>query len=207
MKKLVIIDYGMGNLHSVIKALQKMKIPAVLSDKAEVIKAATGIILPGVGAFADAIKEIRKRGLYNIIRKEALAGKPILGVCLGHQLLFSHSEEFGATKGLDLINGRVIKFKTDLKVPHMGWNNAKTVNQKSTLLKGIKDNRFYYFVHSFYAVPVEKKVILTETQYGDIRFVSAVEKENIFGVQFHPEKSGEPALKIYKNFWKVCSKK
>jgi len=204
--KIAVIDYGMGNLHSVLKALQYMKIPAVLTKKAGDIKKSSGIILVGVGAFGDGIREIKKRKLYNVIKQEVEAGKPIMGVCLGMQLLFSKSYEFGTHEGFGFLKGKVVKFRHNLKVPHMGWNNAKIANKKSKLFKGIKDNTYFYFVHSYYTVPLDKKAALTKTKYGDIIFTSAVEYKNIFGTQFHPEKSGESALKIYKNFYETVKK-
>ncbi|MCX8094104.1 MAG: imidazole glycerol phosphate synthase subunit HisH [Candidatus Goldbacteria bacterium] len=206
MKKyLSVINYGMGNLHSVIKSLQYLNIPAKITDKNKEIKNSIGIILPGVGAFKDAMKELRIRKLINLIKEEVIVGKPILGICLGMQLLFTESYEFGRFQGLNFIKGKVIKFKTDLKVPHIGWNSV-TFNKKSLLLKGIKNNSYFYFVHSYYCVPEDKKVILTKTKYGNIIFASGVEYKNIYGFQFHPEKSSENALKIYKNFFEICKK-
>ncbi len=204
MKKIAVIDYGMGNLHSVMKALQREKIPAILTDKPSVIRKACGIILPGVGAFNDAMKEIKKRKLQGVLTEEVENGKPIMGICLGMQLLFSQSAEFGNHKGLGFIKGKVIKFKKGMKVPHMGWNRLKIVNRKSKVMKGIKDNTYFYFVHSYYTVPTDKKAILTKTQYGNTIFTSAVEMGNVFGFQCHPEKSSETALRIYKNFYDIC---
>jgi glutamine amidotransferase len=207
MKKIAVIDYGMGNLHSVIKALQFTGVPVVLTDKPEVIASSIGIILPGVGAFNDAMKEIRKRKLLNVLTREVKSGKPILGICLGMQLLFTESSEFGKHKGLGFIPGKVVRFKKGMKVPHIGWNNAKIVNKRSQLLSGIADNTYFYFVHSYYCVPRSKNAVLTKTRYGNIIFTSAVENGNVYGFQCHPEKSSEKALKIYKNFYDICVKK
>jgi glutamine amidotransferase len=204
--KIAVVDYGMGNLHSVLKALQHEKIPAMLTDKAGDIKKCGGIILVGVGAFGDGMREIKKRKLFGVINNEVDLGKPILGVCLGMQLLFSKSFEFGVHNGFGFIKGRVVRFRHKLKVPHMGWNSADIINKKTRLLAGIKSGTYFYFVHSYYTMPLDKKAALTKTKYGDIIFTSAVEYKNIFGVQFHPEKSGESALKIYKNFYKVVKK-
>jgi glutamine amidotransferase len=205
MKNLVIIDYGMGNLYSILKGLQYMKIPAKISDKKQDIKNACGLILPGVGAFKDAMKEIHKRKLFNLIKEEVKKGKAILGICLGFQLLFTKSYEFGINNGFDFIKGQVIKFKKEKKVPHMGWNTIEIYKKNSKILKGIENNQYFYFVHSFYARTDEKEAILAKTRYEYTEFTSAVEKDKIFGVQFHPEKSGETALLIYKNFYKIAS--
>jgi len=203
MKKIVVIDYGMGNLHSVIKGIQKEKIPVILSGKKSDIIKACGIVIPGVGAFPDGMRELKKRKLDKIIINQAKKGVPIMGICLGMQLLFSESLEFGRNKGLGLIPGKVIKFTTGLKVPHMGWNNCKIV-KKSRLMYGFRDNSYFYFVHSYFCVPKDKKAVLTKTKYGNTIFTSAVESGNVSGFQFHPEKSGEKGLKIYKNFYESC---
>lgn len=206
MKKyLSIINYGMGNLHSVLKSFQYMDIPARITDKKTEIENSCGIILPGVGAFRDAMKELRNKNLINFIKKQVLSGKPIIGICLGMQLLFTESFEFGRHVGFDFIKGKVIRFKTHLKVPHIGWNNIE-IKKRSKILSGINNNFYFYFVHSYYCVPEDDKVILTKTKYGNIIFTSGVEYKNIFGFQFHPEKSSERALKIYKNFYKICEK-
>jgi glutamine amidotransferase len=178
-------------------------VPVVLSGKTKDLEKACGIIIPGVGAFPDGMRELKKRKLDKVIIKQAKKGIPVMGVCLGMQLLFSESSEFGRHKGLGLIPGRVIKFKTGLKVPHMGWNDIKTA-KKSKMLSGIKDNSFVYFVHSYYCVPKGKKAVLTKTKYGNTIFTSGIESGNVSGFQFHPEKSGETALKIYRNFYNGC---
>lgn len=204
MKKIAVIDYGMGNLHSVMKGLAKAKVPAVLTDKIPVIKKCCGIVLPGVGAFKDAMREIKKRKLFHFLAEQASQGTPLMGICLGMQILFDESEEFGKHKGLGLIKGPVRRFKgKGLKIPHMGWNYGRA-EKKSVLLKGIKNNYLYYFVHSYRVIPEDKKCILISTEYGAERFASAVEQGNVCGFQFHPEKSGEPALKIYRNFYESC---
>jgi imidazole glycerol-phosphate synthase subunit HisH len=203
-KYLAVIDYGMGNIHSVLKGIERVGVPCVVTDKPGVIKKAAGIVLPGVGAFRDAMSQIRKKKLYKLIKKEVENGKPIIGICLGMQLLLSYSTEFGKSKGFGFIKGKVIKFRTGMKVPHMGWNEANIQYPKSKIMKGIKDKSYFYFVHSYYAVPTDPKAILTKTRYGNIIFTSAVEKGGVYGFQFHPEKSGEKALKIYKNFYEIC---
>ena len=138
------------------------------------------------------------------IERQAKSGKPFMGICLGMQLLFSVSTEFGNHKGLGFVPGRVVRFKQKMKVPHMGWNSAEIAKKSSKVLKGIKDGQFFYFVHSYYCVPKEKKAILTKTQYGNTIFTSAVEYGNVFGFQFHPEKSSEKAMVIYRNFYDIC---
>jgi glutamine amidotransferase len=206
MAGIVIVDYGMGNLHSVNKAFQFINVPAKISSKASDIKNASGIVLPGVGAFGDAMDEIKKRGLFETLGAEAKKGKPFLGICLGMQLLMSSSTEFGVHKGFDLIKGKVTVFKGKMKIPHMGWNEIQILDRKEPILKGIKDETPVYFVHSFYTVPVDTKEMLTKTTYGGIEFASAVHKDNVYGFQFHPEKSGEPMLKIYSNFYSITKK-
>ena len=204
MKKyLSIINYGMGNLHSVLKGIQYLNIPAKITDNKKEIEKSAGIVLPGVGAFRDAMKELRKRNLIDFIKEQVMSGKPIIGICLGMQLLFSKSFEFGEYNGFDFIKGKVIRLKTNLKIPHIGWNSAQ-ICKKSRILSGIKDGSFFYFVHSYHCVSEDKSVILTKTKYGNIIFVSGIEYKNVFGFQFHPEKSSEQALRIYKNFFSIC---
>jgi glutamine amidotransferase len=205
-KKLAVIDYGMGNLHSVIKALQHEKIPVVLTDKPDIIRSCAGIILPGVGAFYDAVREIKKRKIFSVIKEEVKNGKPIMGICLGMQLLFSSSFEFGEHAGFDFIKGKVRKFRKGMKVPHIGWNSVKIEKKKSPIMKGIKDGSFFYFVHSYYATAENKNVVLTKTRYGNTIFTSAVGEGNVYGFQFHPEKSSEKGLRIYRNFYDICLK-
>jgi len=199
---IVIIDYGLGNLTSVKNALNKLGIPVAISDKPQDIKKARALILPGVGAAGEGMKNLKEKGLDKLIIEEVNAGKPILGICLGMQLLFSSSEE-GDVKCLDLIRGRVKKFQTKLKIPEIGWNQVET-NNNSELLGGIKDNNYFYFVNSYYCDSEDKEVIKGITEY-DQKFCSVLEKNNIFGVQFHPERSGDNGLQLLKNFWEaVC---
>ncbi len=204
MKKIAVINYGMGNLHSVIKGLQKAGVPAILTTSAATAAGCRGIIVPGVGAFKDAVRELKKRKLFVFLKKAAEKNKPIMGICLGMQLLFKESMEFGRTKGLNVIDGKVEKFGKGLKIPHMGWNRVGFVKKGDPVLKGIKNRGFFYFVHSYYAMPVSTEPVLTKTKYGNIIFTSGVRKGNVYGFQFHPEKSGENALRIYKNFYNMC---
>ena len=195
---IAIIDYGMGNLRSVQKGFQKVGIDAVVITNPEAIDNAQAVVLPGVGAFRDCMRNLEQISMTEPIVKSIQKGKPFLGICLGLQVLFTESEEFGICKGLNILRGRVVKFQTGLKVPHMGWNNVKIV-KKPPILDGVPDESFFYFVHSFYVVPQDIDVIATTTDYG-ITFTSMIWKENIFATQFHPEKSQEIGLRVLKNF-------
>jgi glutamine amidotransferase len=195
--KITIIDCAISNLRSVQKAFEKVGVSAEVSEDRRVIEKAEKLVLPGVGAFGQAMENLSKDGLDESIRRHAKAGKPLIGICLGMQLLFSESEELGRHRGLDLLRGKVRRFPTTVKVPHVGWNQAR-IRKASPLLKGINGESYFYFVHSYYLEP-EEDVALTTTDYG-IDFPSAVQKDNIFGIQFHPEKSQEKGLTILKNF-------
>lgn len=194
---IAIIDYGAGNLQSVKNALDYLKADSRITNKAEDIEKADKVIFPGVGSFGDVIKSLKNKSLLNPIKK-SIKKKPYLGICLGLQVLFEKSEENPNVKGLGIFKGKVKKF-TKLKTPQIGWNSINIINKKSLVLKGIKNNSFFYFVHSYYVVPEDKSIILTETDYG-VNFVSAIKKDNIFAVQFHPERSGDVGLRILKNF-------
>ncbi|GMR05367.1 MAG: imidazole glycerol phosphate synthase subunit HisH [Thermodesulfobacteriota bacterium] len=202
---IAIIDYDMGNLRSVAKAFEKVGARARVTRDPGVIMDASHVVLPGVGAFRDCIAHLDEFNLITPILKSVKAGKPFLGICLGLQLLFDESTEFGRHKGLGLIKGSVVRFPAstgadglELKVPHMGWNDIK-MKKESPLLKGIHDGAYFYFVHSYYTAPEDAGVTLTTTGYG-VEFTSAVEKENIMACQFHPEKSQRVGLKLLKNF-------
>jgi glutamine amidotransferase len=198
--RIVIIDYGMGNLRSVQKGFERVGFEASVTRSKREISGASAIVLPGVGAFKDCMENLEKYGLIESILRSIEKGKPYLGICLGLQILFSASEEFGRRRGLDLIKGNVVRFRPDPehKVPHMGWNTIE--KQKETpLLQGLKSGEFFYFVHSYYVIPDEGKWNSTLTHYG-IPFVSSIHKENIFATQFHPEKSQKKGLKILENF-------
>ncbi len=198
---IAIIDYGMGNIHSVQKALESMGAKTVVTNKPADIKSCDKAVLPGVGAFDDAVLELKKQNLIDALNEFIRAGKMFLGICLGMQLLFEESEEAKTTKGLDVLKGAVKKFenKDGLKVPHMGWNQLKKVPGDCPLLKNIPDNSYVYFCHSYYPQPKEQRVIAATTDYG-VDFTSIVWQDNIYGVQFHPEKSQEVGLKILRNF-------
>lgn len=211
---IVIVDYGMGNLRSVHKALERVGFQAsVTQDPAEVEKAA-GLIVPGVGAFKKAMENLQELGLVNPIIEFVESGKPFLGICLGLQLLFSGSDEFGFQKGLSLFKGRVVRFpfshpaasppKDLLKVPHMGWNTVH-IHKRPPVLDGIADGAYFYFVHSYYPVPEEQEIVATTTDYGG-EFVSSVSRGNLFACQFHPEKSQSVGLKLLKNFGRLVNR-
>lgn len=202
MKRIVIIDYGLGNLRSVQKGLEHVGASPIISGNPDEILTADGIILPGVGAFIDAMKCLVP--LKGTIEKFAESGKPMLGICLGQQVLMSSSEEGRLTDGLNLIQGRVLRFpKSELKVPHMGWNNIR-IKQDHPLFRGIPDGSFVYFVHSYY-VDTTAENTLASCEYGLEYSASVVNsKGNVMGTQFHPEKSGATGLKILKNFVDMC---
>lgn len=196
---IVIIDYGLGNLASVKNALDKINIPSIISNDPTIIRNSKGIILPGVGAAPDGMKNLKAKGLDKLIKEEVMKGKPFLGICLGMQLLFDFSEE-GNTKCLGIIPGRVKLFNVNLKVPQIGWNN---VLGKGELFKDIPNNSYFYFVHSYYCNPADPSIISGETNYG-IAFCSMLQDKNIYATQFHPEKSGDAGLKLLKNFIDIC---
>ena len=192
----------MGNLRSVQKGFERMGHEVVVTNDAKTIMDASKVVLPGVGAFPDCMRNLEEYGLIDAVHRTIRSGKPFLGICLGLQLLFTESEEFGLSKGLDIIKGRVIRFKgpefADLKIPHMGWNSI-SIKRQVPALQDVPDNSHVYFVHSFHVVPEDKSVIATTTPYG-IEFVSSIWKDNIFAVQFHPEKSQSLGLSILKRF-------
>lgn len=193
---IAIIDYGMGNLRSVQKAFEFLGYGSLITDKADDLRSASHIVLPGVGAFADAARALANAGVQDTMLSEIKKGKPFLGICLGMQLLFDRSFENGEHKGLSLIPGEVTAFSCEgLKVPHMGWNSL--IIRDNALFDGAE--KYVYFVHSYHAANVPKEYVIAETDYG-YRFVSAVAKDNIFGVQFHPEKSSETGLEMLKRF-------
>jgi len=212
---IAVIDYGMGNLRSVQKALEVAGAKAKVTSDSNDLKRCDKIVFPGVGAFGEAMKELKRLKLAGPIKGAIAEGKPFLGLCLGLQLLFEKSEEAPGVKGLCVLKGESKRFNFTkyeirttndaFKVPHMGWNNivkSEKRKVKSEILKNVPDGAYMYFVHSYYVKPKDKNVILTTTDYG-IDFVSGICKENIYGFQFHPEKSQELGLKILRNFVKL----
>ena|SRR3990172_8436041 len=195
---IVIVDYGMGNLRSVEKGFKKVGVDAVVTSDPKVVDNAKAVVLPGVGAFRDCIRNLTDLSLTESVVRSVRMGKPYLGICLGLQVLFSESEEFGRCKGLDIFRGKVIRFQIREKVPHMGWNTIKIKN-RPPILSEIPDDSFFYFVHSFYVVPEDPGIVATTTDYG-VPFTSMIWKDNVFATQFHPEKSQELGLKILKGF-------
>ncbi len=197
---IAIIDYQMGNLRSVQKAFERVGHPAVVTSDPADLERADRIVLPGVGAFEDAIAELRRRELVEPLRQAIEAGKPFLGVCLGLQLLFEVSYEGGRHEGLGVLPGEVVRFDlpAEYKVPHMGWNQARIV-RRAPALEGIPDGAYFYFVHSYYVVPREPEVTAIEVEYGR-PFCAAVWRDNLFATQFHPEKSQADGLRLLKNF-------
>ena len=202
---IAIIDYGMGNIHSVNKALQLLQAKTLVTNKPEDIKKAQKLVLPGVGAFDDAMAELKKQGLISCIEEQVKDKKPFLGICLGMQLFFEKSQEAQKYKGFGFFKGSVKRFKEskELKVPHMGWNQLKQIADKCPLLKGVREGEYVYFCHSYYPSPLDKKVIAATTDYG-ADFASVVWKDNLYGVQFHPEKSQKTGLRMLENFVKLC---
>ncbi len=200
---IVIIDYGAGNLRSVQKALQKLGFSAEITKDKKSIKGAKGIVLPGVGSFDAAIKELRQFGLEAAIEEAIALGKPFLGICLGLQHLFESSAE-GKESGLGILKGKVVRFKpqANQSIPHMGWNRL-LLKGSCPLFKGIESGSMVYFAHSYHVVPDNQEVVASTTDYGT-EFVSAVCKNNLFGIQFHPEKSGKIGLNILRNFANLC---
>ena len=199
--KVALIDYGMGNLGSVAKALETVGFKVIRTNKSEEIENSNAIVLPGVGAFGDAMHHLRELKLVDTLKREILdRKKPFLGICLGLQLLFERSYEFGEHQGLGIFEGEVLHFGKNVhKVPHMGWNEIHP-KREHLILENLKEGDFFYFVHSFYVSPKSKEIVLTETDYDGFYFTSGVAYENIFAFQFHPEKSQKTGLTLLKNF-------
>lgn len=201
--KIALIDYDAGNLFSVERALRAVKADYQLTDKPSDVSKADKIIVPGVGAFAIGMQNLAKRGLILPIKKAAKKDKSILGICLGMQLLMDYSEEFGKHQGLGLLKGGVNKIKTKAKLPQIGWNTVKII-KASQLTTKIKNNDWFYFVHSYVIRPKNNNQVFGITEYGKDEFCSIISYNQVYGVQFHPEKSGPSGLKIYHNFiWNV----
>jgi len=203
---LAVIDYGAGNLRSVVHALNHLGVEDMrVVQSARDLRGATQIILPGVGAFGAGMNQLRERGLAQPIRDAVYAGVPYLGICLGMQFLFERSDEMGEHEGLGILPGYVTRFPemANLKIPHMGWNQLE-IKRDSLLLDGLSEESYAYFVHSYYCVPEQRSDVLATVDYG-IPFTAVVQREQIYGVQFHPEKSQRTGLQILTNFLKVAS--
>lgn len=208
LKKVVIIDYSLGNLFSVKQACQTVGLAAEISSDYDTVINADALILPGVGAFPEAMENLRQSNLILALKRKVEEGAPLFGICLGQQLLFSESEEFGSCKGLDIIKGTIKRFASattedkKVRVPQIAWN--KIIRHKKpwtdTPLDSLADDDFMYFVHSYYVVPENESNILSTTRYGGIQYCSAVQYNNIFATQFHPEKSAQKGLSVYRNW-------
>jgi len=196
---IAIVDYGMGNLHSVSKAVERLGYKPLVTGDREEILAADGIILPGVGAFGDAMEQLRETSLDSVMKEAAASGKPLLGICLGMQLLFSGSEEHGKNEGLNILPGSVVRFPGgNYKVPHMGWNSLQFRNPEHPLFAGLEEGHVY-FVHSYHVLPEVQADLLAVTDYGQ-PVTAIVGRGSVYGMQFHPEKSGELGMNLLRNF-------
>ncbi len=212
--RVAIVDYGMGNLHSVKRACEFAGLRADISSDRREIEAADGIVLPGVGAFGDAMANLRRLELVSLLRDAAAANRPMMGICLGIQLLMWESHEFGLHEGLRIFEGDVVRFDQPregqrvLKVPQIGWNTiqAGAPQWKSGLLEGIADAEYMYFVHSFYIRPEKKEWVVSRTLYGNVDFCSSLARGNLFACQFHPERSGVEGLKVYRNWARLVER-
>jgi glutamine amidotransferase len=206
-----VVDYGMGNLRSVSKALESLGFKTLVSGDPKALFPCRGIVFPGVGAFRDCMGNVARQGLLPFLREYLASGRPFLGICVGMQMLFSESEEFGRHEGIGFFRGKVVRFPPDmpagdggvLKVPHMGWNEVE-VTGDSPVLRGIPSGTYFYFVHSYYAVPEDSGTVACRTSYG-VPFAAAVERGNRLAVQFHPEKSQSAGLRLLGNFGRLCA--
>ena len=204
MTRIAILDYGMGNLRSVEKALEHVGVSAEVTHDHGRVQDADGVILPGVGAFPKAMERIRERGLDELARERAAAGVPVLGICLGLQLVFTSSTELGGSDGLGLVEGPVEELRAgDLKLPHIGWSPVFWA-KGSRLTEGLAEGEPFYFVHSFVPRPADEGDVLGTAEHGE-RFACAIERGNVFGVQFHPEKSSGAGLRLLRNFAAICA--
>ena len=203
MKRVAIIDYGSGNLFSVVQALNKIGVEAILAKRRDQIDNSNALILPGVGAFHSALKRLNKNDLAAGIIDNAKGGKPLLGICLGMQLLFDSSKEFGYHNGLGLLRGEVTRFKNleeGTRVPQTQWNRVLVNGLRTTLFQGIDNDPFMYFVHSYYVNNKHNEAVIVNAEYGGLHYCCAIEFEDIYGVQFHPERSASDGLRLLKNF-------
>ncbi len=203
---ITVIDYGSGNLRSVEKGFLKVGFDVKVTNRPEDVQKAEAIVLPGVGAFKDCMQELTNLGITNVLVEAIKKGTPYLGICLGLQVLFSESVEFGSCKGLDIFRGKVVRFESsELKIPQMGWNQLNIKNN-TPLFNEIQDKSYFYFVHSYYVVPDDEDIISTTTDYG-VEFTSSVCKDNVYAVQFHPEKSQALGLQMLRNFGEIVKSK
>lgn len=199
-----IVDYGMGNLKSICNALESINEKYLISAYKYDLRKCSGLILPGVGSFKEGMFNLRKEGLYSVVKEITETGKPLLGICLGMQLLFEKGYEGEETKGIGLLKGKVIKMnEEELRVPNIGWNSLK-INKDDELIKDLKEESHMYYVHSYYANEYNEEDLVASSDYYGLNIPGIVRRGNIIGVQFHPEKSGEEGIKLLKNFCKMC---
>lgn len=199
-----IVDYGMGNLKSICNALESINEEYLISAYKYDLRKCSGLILPGVGSFKEGMFNLRKDGLYSVVKEVAETGKPLLGICLGMQLLFEKGYEGEETKGIGLLKGKVIKMdEEEFRVPNIGWNSLN-INKDDKLVKGLKEESYMYYVHSYYADEYNEEDLVASSDYYGLNIPGIVRRGNIIGVQFHPEKSGEEGIKLLKNFCKIC---
>ena len=201
--KVVIVDYGAGNLHSVSRAVVNAGTRPLITSSPAYVGDAEALIVPGVGAAADTMKNLRESGFVEPIREYIASGRPFLGVCMGQQALFDVSEEGGEHECLGILPGRVVRFPNGLKVPQIGWNQVRIV-RPHPIFEGIADGSYFYFLNSYYPVPADPEIVIGETEYG-VKFASVVARDNVVATQFHPEKSGETGLRMYANFLKIAA--
>lgn len=211
MTQIVVIDYGLGNIRSILSALKKNDVDVIVSSNREKILSADGLVLPGVGAFAYGMERLKAKNIDIMIHDFVATGKPLLGICLGMQMLFDSSIEFGDTLGLGIVPGRVLSLKNILtgndKLPHVCWSeiySRQPLSWKETILNGITNMENMYFVHSYYAQPLNNQDVLSSSSFSGIDYCSTVKHKNVYGCQFHPEKSAESGLKIISNFVNIC---
>jgi glutamine amidotransferase len=200
---IAIVDYGMGNLRSVTNAFSKVGANVTVTRDRTIIEDAGAIVVPGVGAFGRCVENLQRYELFDFLKEQIARGKPYLGICLGMQILLESSEEAPGVPGMGVIKGSVVRFQGSMKIPHMGWNKAE-IKKRGPIFDTIPDGSYFYFVHSFYPAPTEESVAATSTEYG-VRFVSSIQKENVFASQFHPEKSQAIGLRLLRNFVNLCA--
>ncbi|MBX7112142.1 MAG: imidazole glycerol phosphate synthase subunit HisH [Dehalococcoidia bacterium] len=200
---MVIVDYGAGNLRSVARAVAHAGVGAVVTSSAQAVADARALIVPGVGAAADTMANLRAGGLVEPIREYIASGRPFLGVCMGMQALFEVSEEGGSHECLGVLPGRIVRFPHGLTVPHMGWNNVR-LRAPHPVFEGIEQDAFFYFVHSYHPRPADDAHVIAETEYGGVTFPAVVGRDNLVATQFHPEKSGADGLRLYANFLRLA---
>lgn len=204
---IAIIDYGMGNLHSVKNALMKIDCECIITNKKEEIQQADGIILPGVGAFYDCMKNLKAADVIDVMKEEVAKGKPLLGICLGMQVLFETGYEVEKCEGLGFLKGFVTLMEDDsVKIPHIGWNKLE-MNQEDILIKPSLKDKYVYFVHSYYAQGYDENDLIAYAEYGNLKIPAYVRKANVMGMQYHPEKSGEDGLQMLEQFKQLCQTK